>query len=114
WDYYHQDKEQYIEFFKRHQAMKQKVIFAGGVWTWNGIAPNFGKSFETTKAGLAASKERGIKEVFATLCGDDGGETPTLSALPGLQVFADLSYRDTIDEELANAVSLQNTGLTFD
>lgn len=114
WDYYHQDKEQYIEFFKRHQAMKQKVIFAGGVWTWNGIAPNFGKSFETTKAGLAASKERGIKEVFATLWGDDGGETPTLSALPGLQVFADLSYRDTIDEELANAVSLQNTGLTFD
>lgn len=114
WDYYHEKKEDYTEFLKRHIAMKQKVIFAGGVWTWNGIAPNFGKSFETTKAGLAASKELGIEEVFATLWGDDGGETPILSALPGLQVFADLSYRESVDEELANAVSKHNTGLTFD
>lgn len=114
WDYYHEDKEAYKEYLKRHLDMKQKVIFAGGVWTWNGISPNYGKSFETTKAALAAAKETGIKEVFATMWGDDGGETPIISALPGLQVFADLSYGDQLRPDNLNNVSLFNTGLTFD
>lgn len=114
WDYYYADEESYRHSLKTHLAMNQKVLFAGGVWTWNGISPNYGKTVETTKAGLAVSKELGIKEVFATMWGDDGGETPMLSALLGLQVFADLSYRETIDEEMANTVSQHNTGITYD
>lgn len=114
WDYYHEDKTAYTEYLKRHLDMKQKVIFAGGVWTWNGISPNYGKSFETTKAGLSAAKELGIKEVFATMWGDDGGETPILSSLPGLQVFAELSYSDILDHNLLNELSTFNTGLSFD
>lgn len=114
WDYYHEDKAAYTNYLKKHIDMKQKVIFAGGVWTWNGIAPNYGKSIETTKAGLSAAKDLKISEVFATMWGDDGGETPILSAFPGLLIFAELSYTDTIDYAILNDVSAFNTGVTFD
>lgn len=114
WDYYHEDEAIYDTLISKHQAMKKKVIFAGGVWTWNGLAPNYGKSFESTKAGLTSCKRNGVKEVFATLWGDDGGETPVLSALPGLQLFADLSYRESVDEEQMKAEFEHNTGYVFD
>jgi hexosaminidase len=110
WDYYHESEETYDILLRKHQTMKKKVIFAGGVWTWNGIAPNYGKSFETTKASLRSCKRNGIQEVFATLWGDDGGETPILSALPGLQLFADMSYRDEVDEVQMSKEFKHNTG----
>lgn len=114
WDYYHEDPDAYKQYLSKHIEMRQKVIFAGGVWTWNGIAPNYGKSFESTKAGLSASKELGIREVFATMWGDDGGETPIISALPGLQLFADLSYKETVDEEEMALAFKTNTGISFE
>lgn len=114
WDYYHEDEAIYDTLISKHQAMNKKVIFAGGVWTWNGIAPNYGKSFESTKSALASCKRNGVTEVFATLWGDDGGETPILSALPGLQLFADLSYRDELDETQLHDEFEYNTGYTFE
>ncbi|MGP6139480.1 beta-N-acetylhexosaminidase [Jeotgalibaca sp. A127] len=113
WDYYHEDQNTYDILLEKHIAMKQKVIFAGGIWTWNGIAPNYGKTFETTKSGLASCKRNGIKEVFATMWGDDGGETPILSALPGMQLYAEMSYHDHYDEARLEEEFLHNTGYTM-
>lgn len=110
WDYYHESEETYDTLLRKHQAMKKKVIFACGIWIWNGIAPNYGKSFETTKASLRSCKRNGIQEVFTTLWGDDGGETPILSALPGLQLFADIAYRDEVDEVEMSKEFKHNTG----
>lgn len=114
WDYYHEDQAAYEKLLEKHIRMKRKVIFAGGVWTWNGISPNYSKTFETTKAALKACKKTGIKEVFATMWGDDGGETPVIAALPGLQFFADLSYRETADQQAVNDEFLHNTGIDFE
>lgn len=114
WDYYHEAEETYDILLKKHIAMKQKVIFAGGIWTWNGIAPNYGKTFETTKSGLAACKKNGITEVFATMWGDDGGETPMLSALPGMQLYAEMSYHADYDATRLKEEFLHNTGYDFD
>lgn len=114
WDYYHEDKGFYDTMFKNHLAMDKKVIFAGGIWTWNGMAPNYGKTFETTKPGLASAKENGLKEVFATMWGDDGSETPIFSQLPGLQLFADLSYRSEVDEDAMAAEFEYNTGYSLE
>ncbi|WP_368646246.1 beta-N-acetylhexosaminidase [Alkalibacterium putridalgicola] len=114
WDYYHDKPEAYRHFLMKHIEMKQKVIFAGGIWTWNGIAPNYGKSLETTKAALPVCKALDIREVFATMWGDDGAETPAIAALPGLQYFADLCYRETVDQEEMAVVFESNFGIPFD
>lgn len=99
WDYYHTDEEFYRTFIQKHKQLNPNPVFAGGAWTWNGIAPNYGKAIATTKAALTACKKEGIKEMFMTMWGDNGAETPLLTALPILQLYAEHSYHETVDEE---------------
>ena len=99
WDYYHEDEKLYDTYIQNHQKLNKKLIFAGGLWTWNGIAPNYGKTFATTIAALTSCKRNGVKEVFATVWGDDGNETPLMTILPGLQLFSELTYHDEYDEK---------------
>ncbi|MCM0649977.1 beta-N-acetylhexosaminidase [Clostridium swellfunianum] len=96
WDYYHNEEIIYTEFLKKHKTMGDNTIFAGGIWTWNGMAVNYHKSFVTTNAGLSACKKEGIKKVFATLWGDNGAETNVFTALLGLQLFAEHGYSKDI------------------
>lgn len=99
WDYYHTDVEFYERFIQKHKEFGSIPIFAGGVWTWNGIAPNYGKAIRTTNAALEACKREGLTEVFATIWGDNGAETNPFAALVGLQLFAEHGYARTVDEE---------------
>lgn len=92
WDYYNDNQEHYEELFKIHQELGQPVSFATGVWTWNGIAPNYGKTLATMKAGMNAAKVTKLDTVYVTMWGDDGGETPFTAAALGLQYFADQVY----------------------
>lgn len=98
WDYYHTDENIYTGMMKKHSELGRNQIFAGGIWTWNGLAPNYGKTWATTTAGLMAAKKNGVKEVFATMWGDNGAETPILTALPGLQLYAEHMYHKIVDE----------------
>ncbi|WP_413378207.1 beta-N-acetylhexosaminidase [Alkalihalobacillus sp. 1P02AB] len=99
WDYYHTDEEFYRQFIKKHQELGSEPIFAGGVWTWNGISPNYGKALATSEAALSACKKEGIQEMFVTMWGDNGAETPLLTALPVLQFIAEHSYHQSFTEE---------------
>lgn len=99
WDYYHNDEDTYTEFIKRHKKFGNDTVFAGGVWTWAGIMTNYNKTFITTNAALSACKKEGIKEVFATMWGDNGAETNFFSALLGLQLYAEHGYASELDDE---------------
>lgn len=92
WDYYHTDQAFYERFIQKHKLLKDKVVFAGGAWTWNGISPNFGKAYKTTEASIRACKQEEVSEVFITIWGDDGAETPYLVAYPTLHILAEHSY----------------------
>jgi hexosaminidase len=99
WDYYHTDEEFYRTFLRKHKEFGSEPIFAGGVWTWNGIAPNYGKTIVTTNAALEACKKEGIREVFATMWGDNGAETHPFTGLAGLQLFAEHGYASEVSQE---------------
>lgn len=99
WDYYHSDEKFYNDFIKKHKELDTSLIFAGGAWTWNGIAPNYGKAFSTSQAALNACKNEGVEEVFVTVWGDNGAETPQSTALPVLQLFAEHTYHSHVTEE---------------
>lgn len=107
WDYYHFEKEAYSKLLAKHQQMTDQVIFAGGIWTWNGLTPNQGKAFDVTSAALAACRERNIRNVFTTMWGDNGAETSPLGALLTLQMYGEYAYtekepaRETIYEAFA-------------
>ncbi|WP_182200313.1 beta-N-acetylhexosaminidase [Paraliobacillus salinarum] len=103
WNYYDNKQEVYENSFKHHKELGRKPIFAGGAWTWNGIAPNYGKAVATTEASMRACKKEEIQEVFVTLWGDNGAETPFSTAYPILQLFAEHTYhRDVTAEQINN------------
>ncbi|WP_257793768.1 beta-N-acetylhexosaminidase [Lacticaseibacillus kribbianus] len=95
WDYYNDSRQNYEDVFRVHQTLGQPVSFATGVWTWNGIAPNYGKTMTTMKAGMDAAKNVGLDTVYATMWGDDGGETQFTAGALGLEYFAAQCYRRT-------------------
>lgn len=102
WDYYHSEQEHYQLFLKKHKELGSHPIFAGGAWTWNGIAPNYGRAFVNSEAALKACKSEGIEEVFLTLWADNRAETPLTTALPVMQLYAEYTYKQEINhEELA-------------
>ena len=102
WDYYHHNESDYTRLFLDHKKLNRPVVFAGGIWTWNGLAPNYSKTFATSKAGLAAAKKAKINTVYATLWGDDGAETPLISSLLGLQYFAEEQFTPSVDHKALN------------
>jgi hypothetical protein len=99
WNYYRKEQEVYEKDFQNHNKLGSSPIFAGGAWTWNGIAPNYGKAMVTTEAAMAACKKEGIKETFVTLWGDNGAETPFATSYPILQLFAEHTYHQEVSIE---------------
>ena len=99
WDYYHDNEEFYIDFIHKHRKFGSEPIFAGGIWTWIGYNANWTKTFRTTNPALNACKKEGIKEVIATIWGDNGTESNVYSNLLGLQLFAEHGYAKDLDME---------------
>lgn len=92
WDYYHETEELYHKMFRKHQRFEVPVVFAGGIWSWSGIAVNYDKTLRSTIPALKQCKETGVSQVFATAWGDNGAECNLLSILYGMQIFAEYDY----------------------
>jgi hexosaminidase len=114
WDYYHHEEEDYLYYLQKHKQLGMTPIFAGGVWTWNSPSPNFSKTEVTTNAALSACKKENVQEVFATMWGDNGGETNLFASLPGLQLFAEHGYSLVVDESRMNSRFAICTGGDYD
>ena len=99
WDYYHHEKADYEKMLRVHKQLSKQIIFAGGSWIWNGIAPNYSKTFESTKAALETCKKCDIKEVLCTAWMDNGAETPVDAVLPGLALYGYFGFHETYEEE---------------
>ncbi len=88
WDYYHLKQKDYADQIARHKHLTSSIAFAGGAWTWGGIAPNYSLAMKSTEAALAACKEQGVERAFCTIWFDNGAETPLTTALPMIAYFA--------------------------
>lgn len=99
WDYYHNDEKIYEKMLKVHMQISNNVIFAGGSWVWNGIAPNYSKTFECTISALQTCKEFKLDEVLCTAWLDNGAETPIDAVLPGVALFGYLGFHKNYDSE---------------
>ena len=99
WDYYNTHKDIYHNMLRIHKELSDRVIFAGGIWNWNGISPNYGKAFCCSRLALGACRQEGIQEVFATGWMDNGAETPIDAIWPGLAVFSFLCFHEDLYEK---------------
>jgi len=99
WDYYHDDSEDFYNKYIDVHRYFGEPIFAGCVWTYIGYAANYTKTIRTTNPALMACKKKGVKEVFATVWGDEGTECSVYATLLGLQLFAEHNYTFEVSEE---------------
>ena len=100
WDYYHKEYDYYDKKFIQHERFKNKTVFAGGIWTWDGYVPNFKYTLDTMAPALSCAAKHGVKTVLATMWGNDGTETPMELAESSLAVFSEYCYKgDKCTEE---------------
>lgn len=92
WDYYTTDRRLYDAMIKKHLELSNNVIFAGGIWIWGRMNVNYTLTFKVTLAGLEACVQNNIREVFATMWGDNGSQTNPFEALLGMQLYAEIGY----------------------
>jgi hexosaminidase len=114
WDYYHDDTKFYEKWIRNHRRLGSQPIVAGGVWTWNRFWAGLPYTIDTTNACMKACKKTKLTEAFVTLWGDDGMECDIISALPGIQYFAEHCYHEQVDEKLLRANFRGSCGASFD
>lgn len=103
WDYYHTQQEYYESMIDKHRQISKNLVFAGGIWTWNGLVPDYHKTFATMNAAMPACKRKNVQDVFAAVWGDDGCETDYMFSLPGAVLLAEHCYRPYIDDASVDA-----------
>jgi hypothetical protein len=99
WDYYHWDKEFYLDWIQRHRDLHGEPLMGSGVWTWGSF---WHDRFRTEGCGgscVEACREAGVKELFFTMWGDDGAFCDVDSSLAGLAWVAEKAFAGTVDKK---------------
>lgn len=113
WDYYHTEISHYEEWIDRHRRLTENVSFAGGIWTWTGFCPNNSYSLKITQAAVRACLNKGVREVYFTMWGDNGGECSPFGVLPSLVAASEFA-RGNFDRQAIRGVFLEKIGVDFD
>lgn len=98
WDYYHFEQEFYEKFIDKHRVLGEPV-FAGGIWTWTGFGANWGITWRSMNPALMACKKKRVRNIIATIWGDNGTECNVYANLLGLSLFAEHAYAYEVPEE---------------
>ena len=112
WDYYHEDKEDYLRMIKYHKETNNPIIFAGGSWRWMGFAPSIKRSIDYTKSALEACISEEINDVFITAWGDDGNECSFFTIIPVLAEASIMNFDEYSLDKIDSLVkAISNDGL---
>lgn len=84
WDYYHNKKEFYDGMLAAHNRFGREVWFAGGVWSWVGLAPLSTFSIDAMREAMSACRDEGVDNIMFTMWGDNGSECSLHAMLPAL------------------------------
>lgn len=94
WDYYHYDKEFYLDWIQRHRTMGKEPLMGSGIWTWSKYWYDQRITEGTAGPCIEACRESKIKDLFFTQWGDNGAFCDHDSAFAGMVFCADKSYSD--------------------
>lgn len=108
WDYYHDTKEFYVEWIKRHRAVHGDPVMASGIQTWSKFW--YDRRLMMRHAGpcIEACVDTKLKEILFTMWGDDGAYCDHDSAFAGMAWCADkaYSYQDPNERNVAKRFSV--------
>ena len=113
WDYYRTEEDAYAAMLENHAQFSDRTWFAGGVWSWRGVAPFNQFSLDSMIPALDACKSHGIRNVVMTMWGDDGGECSHLAQIPALYYLAQYAKGVTDPQRIKDGFS-RLVGAEFD
>ena len=99
WDYYHDNKDFYLDWIRRHRALGSEPIVGSGVWTWSKVWHDHYLTEAQAGPCIDACREAEVKEIFFTLWGDDGAYCDFDSAFAGLAFAAEKAFNPDFSEE---------------
>lgn len=92
WDYFHTDKDFYMDWIERHKKLGSIPIMTSGIWTWRTLWYDHGTTRDTVTPCVEACQESGVEEIIFSMWGDDGGFCDWGSSLAGLAFSSTLMY----------------------
>lgn len=92
WNYYRDNFKWYDDQLTQHDRFPNEISFGGGIWTWDGLAPNLTYTLNTMEPALRACLAHNVKTVIATLWVSGTSGADYHQALPGLTVFSEMCY----------------------
>lgn len=113
WDYYQTEEKPYDDMLYNHEQFSHDTWFAGGVWTWFGITPMNAYSIRTMVPAIDACRKHGVKNIFFTMWGDNGGECSRFTVLPALYYLAEYAKGNRDEAAIKNGFK-ELIGLDFD
>lgn len=99
WEYTYEGAELYDDFFRQHAELDPNFVFAGGIQAWMSYALCWEKTKITAIDALSACKRHGVKDVFVTTWADHNAECLINANLVGIQLYAEMGYSDSYDED---------------
>ena len=103
WDYYHNDKKFYDGMMAAHNKFDNEIWFAGGAWTWVGLAPLASFTVDSMRKAMASCREQNVENILITMWGDNGRECSSNALLPALynikRYYDGVTDLDTIRRE---------------
>lgn len=113
WDYCHKNNFFYKDNIEKHNKFNRRIVFAGGIWTWDGFVPNYRHTYDTMKPALTECIHGNVREVIATVWSNDGCETSHMLSIPSLSVFSEYCWLgDKCTEDDIWSMSNFITGMT--
>ena len=113
WDYYHDNKDFYVNFIEKHRQLGYEPLMGSGLWTWGHMWNDHDQDVKTVKPCLQACRETKLDEVFFTLWGDSGAFCEINSVLAGLCWAADIAYGGSEDATRLEAQFKAITGGSY-
>ena len=113
WDYYQDNEQAYDDMLYNHEQISDKTWFAGGAWTWRGFLPINDFSILSMRHAMDACRKHGVKNIFFTMWGDDGGECSRYATMPTLYYLAEY-LRGNTDEDKIRRSFKRLFGAEFD
>lgn len=113
WDYYNFDNDFYRINIEKHKTFNRPVVFAGGIWTQDGMVPYHTHTIDTMKPAMEECLRGGVDELIITCWSNDGTETSHMLSLPMLAVFSEYCWLgEACTEEDIWSISNFMTGMT--
>lgn len=114
WSYSEEDEDKYTKMIKAHHKMSDNLSFAGSSLDYFGHMCDTINTYRITQIALNSCKKNNVRDIYATIWGDNGGECDLFLSLCSVQLYAENMYNDSNYIEHAKENFEFITGASFD